>query len=288
MTSREWSEVVPVWDSEGICPRHEGRADAARHSRDRSPGRRGWRQLAAERGAGRHRGPGRRPGGQPRRAAGPHRGPERPDGPAARPAACEEGRSWPARTPTAAGGSGRTTSGGSNSSASTWPSSTTSGMPARRAWTMLISACTRRPTCGRRMTRGSGSGVRVHRGLPAAGRPDAQAVRQGPGRARGHVRPGRAAAPAADRERLPDLGVPRSDRGRGQAAAARARGRLGGHGPGARGRLRGAADPGARRGLDAASRSSRARCRSSRGRCSPGGPAGGCARAGTGWSRAAR
>ena len=36
------------------------------------------------------------------------------------------------------------------------------------------------------------------------------------------------------------------------------------------------------------SRSSRGRCRSSRGRCSPGGPAGGCARAGTGWSRAAR
>ena len=36
------------------------------------------------------------------------------------------------------------------------------------------------------------------------------------------------------------------------------------------------------------SRSSRARCRSSRGRCSPGGPAGGCARAGTGWSRGAR
>ena len=41
-------------------------------------------------------------------------------------------------------------------------------------------------------------------------------------------------------------------------------------------------------GTGLASRSSRARCRSSPGRCSPGGPAAGCARAGTGSSRAAR
>ena len=65
----------------------------------------------------------------------------------------------------------------------------------------------------------------------------------------GRRRPGRPAAPAADRERLPDLDVPGSDRRGGQAAAARARGRLGGHGPGATGRLPRTAGPDGRRGL---------------------------------------
>ena len=57
----------------------------------------------------------------------------------------------------------------------------------------------------------------------------------GAGAARGLVRPRHPAAPAADRERLPDLDLPGDRYGRGQAAAARARGRLGGHRAGAGG-----------------------------------------------------
>ena len=240
------------------------------------------------RGAGRDRGTRRGPGGQPRRAAGPRGGPERPDGPAAQPAAGGEGEAGqPASLPRLAAVAGRLRAARARA-LQRGPVRRRGGGPGGGPGRGLPRPVRARQHVAGRRPGAAGRGVRVHRGVPAAGGADARAVRHRPGAARGRLRPGRPAAPAADRERLPDLDVPRGERGRGQAAAARARGRLGGHRPGAAGRLRGTAAPGAGRRLD--------RCPGHPGRaagvlrdtCWPGGPAGGCARAGTGWSRAAR
>ena len=148
------------------------------------------------------------------------------------------------RTPTGAGGSGRTTSGGSSSSASTWPSSTTSMRPGRPAWPRNTWACSRTPTCGRPTTRGCGTWRWRTSRRPAAWRSGCWAVRRGAGAARGLVRPRYPPHLRLTVNDYPTWTYPETAFGRGQAAAARARGRLGGYRAGPARRLRGAAGPG--------------------------------------------